>query len=169
MSATSAPTTWRSPQSQRRSAPGVSDIDVYATSLLALAQEAKGPVAWDGCVGVGVRGDYFDAQPCGAVAAEGDTVFVDLFPRRNHYAGDSARSFAIGAAPAWAERLHAVLVEALCAVERLLRPGASAAALDRACRGVLESNDHNAVFPHHIGPRARRLRAGSAVSRAGEL
>ena len=131
--------------------PGVSDIDVYATSLLALAQETKGPIAWDGCVGVGVRGDYFDAQPCGAVAADGDTVFVDLFPRRNHYAGDSARSFAIGTAPVWAERLHAVIVEALCAVERLLRPGASAAALDRACRDVLESNDQNAVFPHHSG------------------
>ena len=130
---------------------GVSDIDVYATSLLALAQEAKAPVAWDGCVGLGVHGDYFDAQPCGAVGADGDTVFVDLFPRRAHYAGDSTRSFAIGAAPAWAERLHALLVEALRAAERLLRPGASAGALDAACRGVLESNDQQAVFPHHSG------------------
>ncbi len=49
------------------------------------------------------------------------------------------------------ERLHALIVEALCTVERLLRPGASAAELDRACRDVLESNDHNGVFPHHSG------------------
>jgi Xaa-Pro aminopeptidase len=130
---------------------GVSDIDVYATSLLALARETKSPVAWDGCVGLGVHGDYFDAQPCGAIGVDGDVVFVDLFPRRRHYAGDSARSFAIGAAPAWAERLHELLVEALRAVERLLRPGASAAALDAACRSVLEDNDQDAVFPHHTG------------------
>ena len=91
-------------------------------------------------------------SPLGPSPRDGDTVFVDLFPRRNHYAGDSARSFAIGTAPVWAERLHAVIVEALCAVERLLRPGASAAALDRACRDVLECNDQNAVvFPHHSG------------------
>ena len=131
--------------------PGASDLDVYATSLLTMSAEAKGPVAWDGCVGLGIHGDYFDAQPRGAIGAEGDVVFVDLFPRRRHYAGDSARSFAIGAAPAWAERLHALLVDALRAVERLLRPGARAAELDSACRSVLDSNEDGAVFPHHTG------------------
>jgi Xaa-Pro aminopeptidase len=131
--------------------PGVSDYDLYAASLLALARAARGPVAWDGCVGLGVRGDYFDAQPGGAVGGDGDVAFVDLFPRRGHYAGDSTRSFAIGDAPAWAERLHMVLVEALRAVERLLRPGASAAALDARCREILDGNDQNAVFPHHTG------------------
>ena len=86
-------------------------------------------------MGLGVHGDYFDAQPCGAVGADGDTVFVDLFPRRAHYAGDSTRSFAIGAAPAWAERLHALLVEALRAAERLLRPARVPGRSTLAARG----------------------------------
>ena len=60
-------------------------------------------------------------------------------------------AFAIGRAPAWAEPLHALLVEALEAVERLLHPGASAATLDATCRRILDGNGAGAVFPHHTG------------------
>jgi Xaa-Pro aminopeptidase len=130
---------------------GTTDHDVFAAGLLALAREAGGPVAWDGCIGLGSHGDDLEAQPCGAIAADGDVAFVDLYPRRHHYAGDSSRAFAIGRAPAWAEPLHALLVEALEAVERLLHPGASAATLDAACRGILDGNRAGAVFPHHTG------------------
>jgi Xaa-Pro aminopeptidase len=130
---------------------GTTDHDIFATGLLALAREAVGPVAWDGCIGLGSHGDDMEAQPCGAVGADGDVVFVDLYPRRHHYAGDSSRSFVIGRAPAWAETLHVLLVAALGAVERLLHPGVSAAHLDATCRYILDGNGAGAVFPHHTG------------------
>ena len=78
---------------------GTSDLHVYATSLRALAEVAGGPVAWDGCIGLGSHGDDLEAQPCGVTAQDGDVTFVDLYPRRHHYAGDSSR-VAHGAATA---------------------------------------------------------------------
>jgi len=130
---------------------GTTDYEVFAASLLSLAREAGGPVAWDGCIGLGSHGDDLEAQACGATAAHGDVAFVDLYPRRHHFAGDSSRAFAIGHVPAWAEPLHALLVDALEAVERLLHPGAEAATLDATCRQILDDNAAGAAFPHHTG------------------
>jgi Xaa-Pro dipeptidase len=134
-----------------RFAPGVTDLDVYRWTVDALAREAGEAVVWDGNIGLGAAGGVPEATVQGAVAARGDVMFVDLYPRRQHHAGDSARCFVAGEVPTVVERAHALLEQALERVTDLLRPGAIAADLDAACRAPLDGNDLGATFPHHSG------------------
>jgi Xaa-Pro aminopeptidase len=129
---------------------GSSDLDVLSWAYEALARAAGEAVAWQGDIGLGARGGYFGAQAGGAVAARGDLLFVDLYSRRRHYAGDSTRTFVVGEPEPWMERAHSRLERALGAVEELIRPGAAAGDLDAACRGILNEGA-SAPFPHHSG------------------
>jgi Xaa-Pro dipeptidase len=134
-----------------RFGPGACDLDVFAWCVDALAAEAAAPVAYEGNIGMGAAGDYFDAQPCGAVAAPGASLFVDLYARVNHYIGDSTRTFSAGAAPQWLRDVHARLEDALDELQPLIRPGAVAGELDRRCRELLDDSVPGAAFPHHTG------------------
>lgn len=134
-----------------RFGPGASDLDVFEWCVGALAREAGAPVAWEGNIGLGANGDFFDAQPCGALAGEGSSLFVDLYARVHHYVGDSTRSFSAGQAPAWLRDVHGRLEHALDALEAMIRPGAVAGELDRRCREVLEGSVPGAAFGHHTG------------------
>jgi Xaa-Pro aminopeptidase len=135
----------------QRLASGCSDLDVLDWCCSALSQASTGPVAYEGNIGLGPRGDYFDAQPGGAIARDGDSLFVDLYCRIDHYVGDSTRCFAVGSAPAWLRDAHAVLEQALHAMEQHLRPGAVAGELDRRCREFVDAKARRALFPHHVG------------------
>jgi Xaa-Pro aminopeptidase len=132
-----------------RFAPGARDLDVLDWCCSALARAAGTPVAYAGNIGLGARGDFFDAQPGGAVAARGDSLFVDLYCRVGHYVGDSTRCFSAGAAPPWLRAAHERLERTLAALALDIRPGATAGDLDRRCRELL--TDAGGVFPHHTG------------------
>jgi Xaa-Pro aminopeptidase len=129
---------------------GASDLDVAAWAVAELSAHAGAAVAYEGNVGLGVAGADPEAQPAGRVAASGDLLFVDLYPMRDGYAGDSARSFAVGAPDDWASRAHERLVRALEVVERHLQPGFPVAELDRLCREAAADGD-GATYPHHSG------------------
>jgi Xaa-Pro aminopeptidase len=100
---------------------------------------------------MGAAGAQPDAVPSGVVARPGDTVFVDLWSRRRHYAGDSTRSFTVGPAPSWALHAHEALLAAREAVETLLIPGAPVAEVDRRCRDTVRSRAGEATYRHHTG------------------
>jgi Xaa-Pro aminopeptidase len=112
---------------------GATDYEVMALCQRELAEAAGEPVAYEANIGLGELGGTPEAQPGGAIAAEGSLLFVDLYPRRHHYVGDSTRSFAVGAPPRWALEAHGRLEAALEAGERLLRPGVAAAEIDATC------------------------------------
>lgn len=135
----------------QRLRPGSTDFDVFDWCCGTLARASGGPVSYDGNIGLGRASDYFDAQPCGASAAPGDPLFVDLYCRIKHYVGDSTRSFSVGPAPAWARDAHKRLEHALETVEREMRPDAHAAKLDQTCRDLLDGAIEGGVFPHHTG------------------
>jgi Xaa-Pro aminopeptidase len=128
---------------------GTSDYDVMALCLRELSQAAGGPVGYDANIGLGELGGTTEAQPGGAVAREGSTVFVDLYPRRHHYVGDSTRAFAVGYAEPWALEAHARLEAALEVGERMLVPGARAADIDAATRAAAAIRGES--YPHHTG------------------
>jgi Xaa-Pro dipeptidase len=134
-----------------RLAAGSTDLDVLDWCTGALSRAAGRPVSYVGNIGLGPRGDDFDAQPVGAVVTEGASLFVDLYPRIGHYVGDSTRSFCAGSAPAWLDDAHARLEHALETVAALLVPGAVAGDLDRICREALAAAAPAAAFPHHTG------------------
>jgi Xaa-Pro aminopeptidase len=128
---------------------GMSDYDLMALCLYELSEAAGGPVGYDANIGLGELGGAHEAQPGGAVAREGSIVFVDLYPRRHHYVGDSTRVFAVGFAESWALEAHARLETALEIGERMLVPGAVAADIDAATRAAAAIGGDS--YPHHTG------------------
>lgn len=130
---------------------GSSDLDVFDWCCSLLARGSGGPVSYDGNIGLGQAGDYFDAQPSGVTATPGDALFVDLYCRINHYVGDSTRSFSVGPAPAWMRDAHGRLEQALQEIAHELRPGAQASSVDGTCRRLLDGAVEGGVFPHHTG------------------
>jgi Xaa-Pro aminopeptidase len=128
---------------------GMTDFDVMALCLHELAVRAGGPVAYEANIGLDALGGNADAQPGGAVAGEGSVVFVDLYPRRAHYVGDSTRSFALEPVAPWIVEAHGRLEAALEAGERLLRPGVAARTIDAACRAAAAGPA--GTYAHHTG------------------
>lgn len=129
---------------------GVTDFDVAAWAVDELSCRARAVVAYDGNVGLGPAGADFEAQPIGRTAETGDLLFVDLYPIRDGYGGDSTRSFAVGRPDAWAAAAHERLVDALEQTERLIGPGVPADDLDRVCRRVAADADGE-TYAHHTG------------------
>jgi Xaa-Pro aminopeptidase len=134
-----------------RFAVGATDFDVLDWCSGALARAAEEPIVYAGNIGLGERGDFFDAQPGGAVAEPGDSLFVDLYCRIGHYVGDSTRCFSAGPAPEWLRAAHGRLERALDALDAEVRPGAVAGAIDRRCRELVDARSAGGVFPHHVG------------------
>lgn len=125
---------------------GATDFEIASWALAELAVHAGEVVAYDGNIGLGPGGADFEAQPTGRVAEAGDLLFVDLYPIRDGYGGDSTRSFAVGAPDAWAASAHDRLVRALDEAERRIEPGLAASELDRLCREIV-----GVEYPHHTG------------------
>jgi Xaa-Pro aminopeptidase len=129
---------------------GMVDYDVQALCVRELSEAAGRPVAYEGNIGLAEIGGDPEAQPAGAIAREGSLLFVDLYPRREHYVGDSTRSFAVGEPPAWAIEAHERLEAALQLGEAMLTPGALASDIDAACRAAAAGSD-GITYPHHTG------------------
>jgi D-alanyl-D-alanine dipeptidase len=129
---------------------GVTDLEVAAWAVGEVSVHAGAVVRYDGNVGLGPAGADPEAQPAGRVAAIGDLLFVDLYPMRSGYGGDSARSFHLGSPDTWVAASHERLVRALEAAERRIAPGVPAAEIDGLCRDVAADED-GATYPHHSG------------------
>lgn len=130
---------------------GATDHEIFSAAESALAESAGVAARLEGNVGAGAAGADPDALPSGVVLGDGDTVFVDLYPRVGWYYGDATRTFGIGRPTAWAERVHRTLWAAVDHAAAGLLPGAAARDIDARCREVLADEDLERHFPHHTG------------------
>jgi len=81
----------------------------------------------------------------------GDVVVVDVGAYSNGYASDITRTVWLGAPPAEAEPVYAVVDEARRAGIASVRDGAETGAVDRAAREVIERAGYGAFFTHRTG------------------
>jgi Xaa-Pro aminopeptidase len=130
---------------------GVDDAALVETARRAILESTSSPVEFAFNIGVGELGVDPDATSSGAVVAQGDTVFLDLYPRIGAYFADATRTFSAGEPPRRVAEIVAALWAALDAAASLLRPGVRAADVDRRCRAELEARGVPAGYPHHTG------------------
>jgi Xaa-Pro dipeptidase len=83
--------------------------------------------------------------------AEGDVVILDLGAYTQGYGSDITRTFWLGAPPAEAERVYAIVDEARRAGIDAARPGVPCEAVDRAARAVIEKAGYGEFFLHRTG------------------
>ena len=85
------------------------------------------------------------------VLEHGDAVVVDIGGTLDGYCSDETRNYAIGAAPDGYDELHRVLESAQQAAVDAVRPGVTAASIDRAARQPIVDAGFGEQFIHRTG------------------
>lgn len=127
------------------------ELDVYATCLAAIAEQAGGPAILDGDFVSGERSAGIGGPPTDRVLREGDQLIVDIYPRLGAYWADVTRTFVLGEPTRAQMERHAVLEEALRAGEKAIAPGVPTRELYETVRAALARAGLAEHFPHHAG------------------
>jgi Xaa-Pro aminopeptidase len=85
------------------------------------------------------------------VLAAGDAVVVDIGGTRAGYCSDMTRNYVVGHAPEGYDDLHRVLEEAQRLAVEAVRPGVTAASIDRVARDHLDAHGYGQYFVHRTG------------------
>lgn len=108
--------------------------------------------SFDTTVLFGAHSSLPHGKPGDTPLKRGDIVLVDCGCVVDGYCSDLTRTAVFGSIPgAWFEDIYACVLEAQLAGLAAVRPGAGAAAVDRACRDVIERAGHGARFGHGTG------------------
>ena len=91
------------------------------------------------------------AAPSERKLQPGDLLVVDWGATFEGYISDLTRTFAIEAVDEELAQLHHIVQQANAAGRAAARPGAAAAEVDKAARGVIEQAGYGAYFTHRTG------------------
>ena len=132
--------------------PGRTEAAVAADLTEAILAEGHTEAAFV-VVGSGPNGASPHHDVSDRVIEPGDVVVVDIGgPLPSGYNSDCTRTYAVGAEPAAGVReTYAVLQEAQERAVAAVRPGATAASIDRAAREHIAAAGHGAHFIHRTG------------------
>jgi Xaa-Pro aminopeptidase len=111
---------------------------------------AAGP-AFETILAAGAHSAVPHHRPTAAVLQQGDLVKLDFGALVDGYHSDMTRTVVLGPAAGWQRELHALVAEAQAAGRAALVPGAEAAAVDAAARGVVERAGRGGEFVHGLG------------------
>ena len=130
-------------------APGVSERQAAARIYLALYEAglSPGPIL----VQFGPNTALPHQEPTNKRLRRGDAVVIDVSAAYQGYFGDLTKSFFYGEAPEEYKAVYAAVEEAQRAALQSARPGASAGAVDRAARSVIETRGYGPYFIHRTG------------------
>ena len=90
-------------------------------------------------------------EPGERVIEDGDLVVVDFGGRHHGYCSDSTRTFSVGEPSTRQREVHDVVHRAQQAATAAIRPGISAAAVDRVARNVIDEAGYGEYFIHRTG------------------
>ncbi len=90
-------------------------------------------------------------EPGARVIQPRDVVVVDIGGRLDGYCSDTTRTLVIGEPPEGFLEVYEALRYAQFAGCQAVRPGVSAAAVDKACRDVIEQAGYGSYFIHRTG------------------
>jgi Xaa-Pro aminopeptidase len=131
--------------------PGVTERRVAAELNAFLMAQQVDALAFDSIVASGPRGAFAHAHPSDARIRKGDLVTLDFGVRLNGYHSDMTRTVAVGRPRPELARMYEAVRRAQAAPLDIIRPGAAAAALDRAARAQLQLFGLDKFFTHGLG------------------
>ncbi len=110
---------------------------------------ANGP-AFDTIIAAGIRAALPHARPGDTKIGPG-MVLIDMGAFRDGYASDMTRMVHAGPSDAMYKRAYNAVLESQLAAIAAVRPGASAASIDRAARRTLKQHNLEREFVHSTG------------------
>ena len=129
--------------------PGSTELDVWAALEHAILKAAgqRVPIGNDCTVG---RRAHHGGGPLDVTILPGDSFVVDLSTRLAGYWSDSCATYYAGEPSARQVAMHHTVSEALDLAISLVRPGATASAIDREVRAFMAAAGYP-VYSHHTG------------------
>ena len=138
-------------QAARRVRPGMRESDLAAEIDYRMRRLGAEKPSFETIVAAGRRSALPHAHPTGAVFESGQLVLVDMGAFQDGYASDMTRMLSLGAPGARVRRVYRAVLEAQLAAIDAVRPGVTAAHVDRAARQVLKGYGLDRAFVHSTG------------------
>ncbi|HTT61116.1 MAG TPA: Xaa-Pro peptidase family protein [Bryobacteraceae bacterium] len=135
----------------RRVRPGMREQDLAAEIDHQMRRLGAEKPSFETIVAAGERSALPHALPSGAVLKAGQMVLIDMGAIQDGYASDMTRMLFLGAPGARVSRLYRAVWEAQLAAIDAVRPGVTAAQVDRRARDVLRAYKLERAFVHSTG------------------
>jgi Xaa-Pro aminopeptidase len=107
--------------------------------------------AVDVLVGSGPRSSLPHSAPTARELAPGDPVVMDISPTAGGYRSDLTRTVHVGPAPDRFREIYDIVLRALEAAERSIRPGLTGRQADALARDVIAGAGYGPNFQHSLG------------------
>jgi len=131
---------------------GKTEVDVYAAVTGALCRKHGDYLFFGGDFVSGERGLKMGGPPTRRVLKQGELMILDLWVMAHGYWVDTARTLVIGGKPKPdQQRIHRLVLKAVAAGEKMLRPGNRACDVYAAVRAIFEKEGLAENFPIHAG------------------
>jgi len=139
---------------KKNSNSGMTEVDIYGLAQHELAKKVGSFQFFSGNFTSGERGldPMGSGEPTIRVMNRGETIVLDLWVTTNGYWADTCRTFVVGGQPTDEQlRVHRILLQALEAGEKMLRPGIRAGEVYKAISDKIAAAGWKKYFPHHAG------------------
>ena len=131
--------------------PGMREADLAAELDYRMRLAGAEMTAFETIVATGARSALPHARPTAARLANGDLVVVDMGAMQDGYASDMTRMLFLGTPGTKVKAMYRAVLDAQLAAIDAVRPGITAAHVDRAARRVLKAQNLDTAFIHSTG------------------
>lgn len=135
----------------RRIRPGMRERDLAAEIDHQMRRLGAEKPSFETIVAAGERSALPHAHPTGAALEAPQLVLIDMGAFQDGYASDMTRMLFLGVPGARVTRLYRAVLEAQLAAIDAVRPGVTAAHVDRQARNVLKAYKLDGAFVHSTG------------------
>ncbi|MFD1431316.1 M24 family metallopeptidase [Lacticaseibacillus yichunensis] len=131
---------------------GITEQQIVAEIEYAMMKEGVMHMSFDTIVQAGQDAADPHGGPVATKVAPGDLVLFDLGTNNHGYMSDATRTVAFGGPVApKAKEIYKVCLEAQLTAQSAVRPGLTAAALDKIARDVITKAGYGEYFNHRLG------------------
>ncbi len=152
---------------------GVSELDFALDLEFAMRRRGASAVSFDPIIASGPNAAKPHARPSDRHIESGELVVCDFGCIVDGYCSDMTRTVSVGEPSADAARLWDLVHTAQAAGRDLVRAGVDVAAVDRACRDIIDDAGYGDAFSHgtghgvgieiHEAPRVAKTGSGTLV------
>lgn len=135
----------------RKVRPGIREADLAAELEYQMRLLGADKAAFDTIVAFGERTALPHARPAGNRLSANQLLLIDVGASQNGYASDMTRMAFLGSPGRKLRRLYEAVAESQMAALEAVRPGVTAAAVDRAARRALRARGLERAFVHSTG------------------